>query len=308
MAERVYNFNLKLLTAAKDVGLRRVRSYAASLGGGAQIFGCFDDLQRHLEAQPMHRQDGIILHDPSVKLTPGQFQELNRLSRIFSLDDPTSGSKDLPGPEASCWQAESYLRCSLTTFLESAIVRLSMAQTCNTKRPFHLQELLRWGYAAESLPIVGPEECPLPGALAEACLAFIKRLSLSGEARRMSEMFSHFIEARLGQLGLQRAGITFGCDGLLTTVIARCEVTSDDLVLPDVASDLHAHGFPIAIINRTAPKTLEIGALYYPQQLFGRGDERILLVFNAGSHSAGAAEGLAGASLADGLAPVREAG
>jgi len=272
LTERPNNFDLKLLTASKEVGLRRLRSYSASLGGGAQIFCTYDELRRHLNTEVPNNVLSIVLHDHSIALSPTQLNALQQQARVFLLRRPDDQGFDLvPPATAPCWGVESFMQCSLTTFLDSPVVRMSMAQLCKTGAPFHMAQLLRWGHAAH--------EAADQASIADASLAFVRSLNLTGEGRRLIEMFSHFLQVSLIKLKLEKKAVTFGSDGLLTMVVARC------LVLPGmhvqaVAAELKMHDFPIGVINRLAGDAIEIAALYYPCQPPPSQAERIVMVFN----------------------------
>lgn len=270
MSERTHHFDLKLLTASKDVGLRRLRSYAASLGGGAQIFYSYEDLRLSLETCGQPAQHSIVVHDTSLVLTANELLTLATLSRLFQLHQPQHGDDlNVPAKGAPSWDLESYMRCSLTNFFDSAVVRMSMAQLCKTDGPFHLEQLLRWGYAAQTWDAANHSD-----SVADASLAFIRSLNLAGDGRRLTEVATHFLQTRLRQLGLVPTGVTFGADGLTTIVIARC-TKADKIDIAAIAKELRLHDFPVAIINQLPNDNIEIGALCHP----GSGGERTVMMF-----------------------------
>jgi hypothetical protein len=277
MAGRANNFDLKLLTSSKEVGLRRLRSYAAALGGGASIFHSHDELRKSLEAsasEPQTAAFNIVLHDSTLDLAAAEIGELQKRARVFILQRPDETDGKLPPPKAPCWTSESYFRCTLAAFLESPVVRMSMAQMCKGGQPFRLEHLLRWGHAASTW---NHED---KTSVADHGISFIHGLSLAGEGRRLTEMFSHFIQARLKGLQLSKQRVIFGSDGLLLTVIAHCR-PEPGMDLRTVVEELKVHDFPIAVVNRLdGDQTVEIAGLYYPFTLPEIAAERILMVFN----------------------------
>lgn len=280
MSERQNNFDLKLLTASKDVGLRRLRSYSASLGGGAQIFHSYDDLRRHLENLALdgcsQAKQHIVLHDHSVALSPAQVTDLHRRVRVFALDKPLATAPVLPQQDAAVWRSEAYLRCSLEAFLDSPVIRLSMAHMCRADQPFKLAQLLRWGHAQATWQLSagrGPE------AVADAGLQFTRRLNLTGEGRRLTEMFSHFTAARLPSLNLTSQSVTFGSDGLLIVVSARCRA-EDGMSVRAVCEELRIHDFPIAVVNQLGPSDFEIAGLFHQLTPDAGVAERVMMVFD----------------------------
>jgi hypothetical protein len=146
--------------------------------------------------------------------------------------------------------------------------------------PFHLEHLLRWGHASSTWRA---EEESRGIGVADAALRFVRNLNLVGEGRRLTEMFSHFIQARLPLLDLTPEAVTFGADGLLITVIARCRVAEGvdpAQTIGSAAQELRIHDFPIAVTNGLGDGRYEIAALHYPFQAPIVGDERILMCFN----------------------------
>lgn len=277
MAERLNSFDLKLLTSSKEVGLRRLRSYSASLGAGAQIFNTFDDLRRNVESVFTGHRLNIVLHDNTVPMNWAQMAELKRFARVFVLQKPDYKNRiEIPATTAPCWTAESYMQCSLAAFLESPVVRMSMAQMCKANQPFYLDQLLRWGHAASTWHAEPGQQ---KDALADASLAFVRGLNLTGEGRRLTEIFTHFIQARLSTMGLDKKSVTFGADGLLITVIARCAV-QPDVEIRDLVQELRIHDFPISVVNTLGTGEIEIGALFYPFHMQSFRDERIVMAFH----------------------------
>ena len=69
---------------------------------------------------------------PTVLLTAGNHGDewegqvtLMKLARVFQLNQPRAGLDLVVPPKSSlCWQLESYMRCTMTAFFESPMVRL----------------------------------------------------------------------------------------------------------------------------------------------------------------------------------------
>lgn len=271
MSERLHQFDLKLLTSSKDVGLRRLRSYAASLGGGAQIYLSYDDLLRNLSTAGLAPERSIVLHDSSIRLTAAQLTELSRRSRLFVLQQQTATDELMPPPSSHLWLAEGFLQCSLGAFFESPIMRMSMAQLVRRERAFQLTALLRWGHAQRMWQPQNRD------TLADANLAFVRDLRLTGDGRRVAEMFSHFLQTGATHHGLVHDEVIFGSDGLLLLVAARCRL-ADSQTVSSLALELRIHDYPVAVVNQTSAKTVEIGALHYPFQPSPFNQEHMVLV------------------------------
>jgi hypothetical protein len=151
---------------------------------------------------------------------------------------------------------------------------MSMAQLCKGSGPFHLEHLLRWGHASQTWTADNRD-----ADVGDASYTFIRSLNLAGESRRLTEMFTHFIQTSVLGLGLDPETVTFGSDGLLTLVTARC-AADPGLSPQQVAAELRMHDFPIAIANRLPDGRCEVAGLHYPFQPQSVQAERIVMVFS----------------------------
>lgn len=274
MAKRANNFEIRLLTSSKDIGLRRLRSYTAALGSGAQIFHSVQDLQTAIESHNEPRVRSIILHDGSIHLTTLEITTLAKKSRIFILDQPrVSNNVVLPAESSVFWKQEAYLRCSLQTFLESPVIRMSMAQLCQPGTPFSISNLLRWG-ATEHFWNAAENR-----SLSDTGLNFVRTLNLPGECRRITEMFTHFIHINLENLGITVDSVRFSSDGIMTALIAKCRL-QQQVQISYLTSELRVHDFYAGVINKTGDDELEIGALFYQNPLQEDGQEKIVLTLD----------------------------
>lgn len=279
MSANAHSFELLLLTASREVGLRRLRSYAASLGGGAHIFHTIEDLTQALKVEKGAPAVGkIIVNDGTVPLSSSQIEGLYPRARLFQLCEPRPQAESpLPVPAfpslaASTRQPflslrgvglETSLHCSLPVFLESPVIRASMAHICKNIRPFRLPHLLRWGHAAESWSAApgGADAHRHNQEIAALGFGFSRRLSLSGGGLRLVEMVSHFAQTSLKDFGLVPRSMTFGSDGLLVLGSMLCPLPSESR-LQDLAEDMREQNFPTTIFSRLPGGLIEIGCVY----------------------------------------------
>ena len=278
MSEGLANCEFKLLTTSKDVGLRRWRSFTAALGASGQIFHEINDLLLQLSTRRPNSCVPIVIYDQTLALSPQDLSRLQACCRLFILR-PSSVFSDIsvPLPMAPAWAAEAYLQCSLNALLDSPIVRTSLGRLAIGGQGFKTNHLLRWGYAAQSCSANNSE-------LNRVSLAFSRSLNLRGEARSLTEMFTHFVLTRLGSLGLRNELVTFGFDGILTLVSARCAILAD-MDVQAVAAELRIHQIQITMTNRLAGNYLEIAGLCHQQTSRAENAERMLLVFNKKHHT-----------------------
>ena len=267
--------DIKLLTTSKDVGLRRLRNFVAPLGGTSQIFHAFEDVLRHLQTATRPRIQSIIIHDHTVALTNAELMKLQRLSRVFTLQPQmTKDTQAVASPSADLL-SEMHAECSLIGFFESPVLRRSMAQLVLWPPKFNAGALLGWGHATQIW------KAQSKSGLSEASIAFTRGLSLSGEGRRLVEVFTHHLQTRLPNLQAEVNEVTFGSDGMLVMVSADCQVKpGHGLELDKIVDDLRQHQLPINIVNHKAADRFEIIGLYYPFSAPSKSGGGVILVFN----------------------------
>lgn len=267
--------DIKLLTTSKDVGLRRLRNFVAPLGGTSQIFHAYEDVLKHLQTAAKPRTQNIVIHDHTVVLTTTELQQLQLLCRVFTLKSQATKNTPAATPQSADLLSEAYAECSLNAFFESPVVRRSMAQLVLWPPKFEAGALLGWGHASQTW------KAQSKSGLSEASVAFTRGLCLSGEGRRLVEVFSHHLQTRLPSLQVEVNEVTFGSDGMLVMVSADCQVKpGHDLELATIVDDLRQHQLPINIIHHKAADRFEIIGLYYPFSAPSQNGGSVILVFN----------------------------
>ncbi len=274
MAKRAHNYEVRLLTSSKDIGLRRLRSYTAALGCGAQIFHSYQDLLLAIDSSQTQRVRNIILHDSSVYLSTQEVTSLAKRARIFVIDQPRVNElTNLPVDTSVLWKQEAYFRCSLSTFLESPVIRMTMAQLCQPETSFSIGNLLRWGATEQYWNQTSTE------SLSDTGINFVRKLNLAGECRRITEMFTHYTHVNLHSLGIDVDSVRFSSDGILTALIARCKL-KDNVAISYLASELRIHDFYAGVVNKISDKDIEIGALFHQNPLQEDGQEKIVVTLD----------------------------
>ena len=267
--------DIKLLTTSKDVGLRRLRNFVAPLGGTSQIFHAYEDVLKQLQTATKSRTQNIIIHDHTVALTQSELQTLQLLSRVFTLKPPVTKMPPAATPPGAELLSEMYAECSLSGFFESPVLRRSMAQLVLWPPRFDAGALLGWGHATQTW------KAQSKSGLSQASIAFSRGLCLSGEGRRLVEVFTHHLQTRLPSRQVEVNEVTFGSDGMLVMVSADCQVNpGHDLELGTIVDDLRQHQLPINIVNHKASNRFEIIGLYYPFSAPSQSAGGVILVFN----------------------------
>jgi hypothetical protein len=265
-------FVIKLLSSTQEVGLRRLRSYAASIGGGALIYSDYNKIIYDLERAELPRSHHIVVYDDSLPLSDTQMTRLKTHARIFHLSEPQSVAMLSPVEDEGCWSQESYLQCNIKTMIDSPVVRVCMAQLCHPTAPLYLQNLLRWGHAyLDWTPACGVD-------ISRSGLDFTRKFNLAGEWRRLMEMFCHFVTTRCQALELPVESVRFASDGVLLAAVAKSGV------LPkfhprNLIDELRVHSFPIVAVNRQQSGEFEFAAFYTPFHPLSNGSDTVVLSF-----------------------------
>lgn len=274
MHNKLHTFTLKLLSASRAIGLRRLRSYAASLGGGADMYHDTKHLLSSLNDSPVPQ---IVLLDGTIAIDEKSFERISRQARIFSIDQQQSDQFVNPKKDHPCWRIESYAQTDLNVYLNSPVCRMNAAQMCNGDAPIQLANLVRWGHARE---IWTPNQST---SIAESGLKFIKSFNLVSDWRRSTEMFCHFAEAHLHSNGLRISQVDFASDGLLLSNIIRCELTDlDSSMVRALVDELRVFNFPISAINQLANNEVEIAVYHCPVHAEQKNVGPTVLVYNKG--------------------------
>jgi hypothetical protein len=276
MLEKLHTFKLKLLSTSKEVGLRRLRSYAASLGGGAQIYNGTLELFASYDEDQLPT---VLLIDGSVPLSNEELVLLSKSSRIFLLDQNANSLDRAPDIKDPCWSVEAYIQCSLSAYLAAPICRINAAHLCDQNKKFELSKLVRWGHARKIWT---------PGytnSISSAGIEFIRDYFLISNWRRSTEMFCHFAECNISPLGLTAKQIDFASDGLMLLNVVRCEINESHRgrtkeMIRLLSEELRVFNFSISAINQLPNNELEIAVYHCPVHEQANHDGPVVLIYN----------------------------
>lgn len=265
---------IKLLSTSNEVGLRRLRSYAASIGGGALIYNDYNKLIYDLAStKDAMTYRPIVIIDAAIPINEAQVSTIKTYGRVFFIRPPGPVTERSQDVNDLCSLGESYMDCSLTTFMESPVIRVCMAQLCHPTAPIYLENMLRWGHATTEWKASSSID------LSSAGLSFIRKFNLMGDWRRLMEMFCHFVAARSKALDLKVDSVRFASDGLLLAAVAICPESAQKDP-GELINDLRMHSFPIVSVNRREGGDLEFAAFYTPFHPIEGGKNTVVLTFN----------------------------
>jgi hypothetical protein len=246
MIGRFVKFDLNLLTSQKELGLRQLRAFSASIGGQGYIFHNYNLLVEHLESSDLPQ---VIVLDTGFNLENSKIMDLNKLGQLFVID--SDSGIQLPSYDSGIWQSEGYLKCDIKGFFKSQVVHVCMANLIDKSQRFMFERTLNWGYAAMSW------EAHSGTLIADTGLKFMRQFNLVTTMRRYTEMFCHFAEVRLPQINFVPQQIRFLSDGIKLAAYASCP-TDKSIHVRDIIEELKMHMFPIGAINQRKD-VIEIG-------------------------------------------------
>ncbi len=245
---------LLVLSQSRDLTIRRLRGFAASLGASANLFSDYDSLRTALaalEAQATeNRPRPIIIWDSASVAC--RSSELHALSAKYHVVLSTESSLEAIG------QAEPHTEITLNsqiassrkrphdgpgpclTFgwplsrvLESPLARVALFKACMAPDTLSFTSLLRWGHVSmkwDAMPNpTWSRDAAGPGphrGLAHTVREFSRHIGLSKDVRESVFAFIKALEHGARTTALTPHHISFVADGLLTCVTAECRGNS----------------------------------------------------------------------------------
>ena len=259
LRKAIQRFELTLLSSSKELSIRKLRSYCASLGGNGQILSCFDDWQRQLRQTHESGIPQVILYDTVLGLSMKQIEHL-RMAGVFFVIDSQRETTCLTKTNFFPWQHDSYCISQLDAVFQSPVIRFYLAKRILEHKTFCLSHLMRWGHAAQTWTLGSNLET------SDLALKFCRTLKLNGEPRRVTEMASHFLEVFPRQFNLQVEKVTYASDGITTGVIAELRYnTQGAWAYPQLVEEINQFSFPIAVMNHLGHHRIELAALVHFQ-------------------------------------------
>ena len=247
------NLEIKLLTASKDVSLRRLRGFSAPVGARADVVGSVDELFDKLQTGNGKKAENIVIHDLSLAMSDDQLRKLNTLARVYRVGPVGSvGSANAVAGTHTEFQAE----CRLVDFFDSIILRRALPHIWGWPPAMQPENLLGWGHAVTNWqPHHGRE-------LAEVAKSFHHSLALTGNGRRLIELLSHQSSTRLPLLNIEVGEATFGCDGAVVLMSLKCQyVGAGDINVAALAAEIRSYQLPLASLTYHGANRLEIMAV-----------------------------------------------
>lgn len=274
MAKQAYKFDLKVLTTSREIGLRRLRSYAAAMGSNASIFHSYSELIKSLTGTQRTAACEIVIYDASCLLKADELKELHRLARVFQLRSPDLETSVIP-IFSTMEQSEGVFYCSLDALLNSVIARSSLATISRNLELVQIEDLMQWGYSSLHWSDANPQ------SLATVCSEFVGSLAINRSGRNLLGRFSAFLEKEAEPLGLKHSEATIAADGLTVAIVCQFQVAKE-YDLSSVIKILKQYALPTVVINNRVkkPSTLEIAGFVPAEQATLPSPDSLLIVFN----------------------------
>ena len=240
---------LLVLSQSRDLTIRRLRGFAASLGASANLFSDYAGLKTALEAlegQPTeNRRRPIIVWDrTSVGFRSGELAALRAKYQVFVSTESSHEAIGLVEPHPETAQGH-HLTASLkrppdgpgpcltfgwplSRLLDSHLARVAFFQAFIAQGTLSFTGLLRWGHVSmEWEALSNPTWSRDSGAsphrgLAHTAGEFSRHIGLKKVVRESIFTFIKALEHGARKSVLTPHHISFVADGLLTCVTAEC--------------------------------------------------------------------------------------
>jgi len=255
MLNKLHTFVFKLLTTSQEVSLRRLRSYAVSIGGMGELYQNIPDLMASFSEDKL---PSIVLIDSTCQLTDETLTDLRAHCKVMIIDSTSFNTKP-PKLGHQIYDVVTYIQGTLLGFLNAPICRINAAKLCDQNSPLELTTLLRWGHARLTWTQANANTATEVGH------KFIKNYRLTSNWRSTVEMFCHFSECLSKKQIFANLKVDFASDGLMLASVLRCKVKGDiKEAIYKINSELRVYRFSIAAINQISEDELEIATYFCP--------------------------------------------
>lgn len=281
---------LLVLSQSRDLTVRRLRGFAASIGASARLFHSLADLKCFLDEKNqtlraplphVNLERLVILWDrASLPVpAPSAFEMQEALAQIAAFivtgeELPASTRiKSEKAPEslvAATWTKSNvnlYLGWPLSRLIDTQVARVALVQALTLDQNVNSSTLMRWGHvSAQWTNTVGEQSVlrPKTHSLLTVASTFAAQMGLRAMARTHLLSAARFFEKRSPHLALLAEQVNFATDGILTSVTAVCEA-ADETVLSAWAKALQGCGCHAVILSQESDKRWQVAAVYANQ-------------------------------------------
>lgn len=234
---------LIILSAARDLAVRKLRGFAASIGASARLVGSWSDLMaparagsRQSETGPKHPT--LVLWDcATVALSPRDVQMLGSSYHLVAAGEPSKlatlmGTKPLTEDTAGEQSpVRMTLACSwpLSRLFDTQIARVVLSQALAGHGSFGAFDLLRWGHYSSAWPATELSTKDAASAtLSGVAASFGKSISAPKDLKNKLIGVARMFDLQAAKSKAHPLTLVFASDGLLTCAIADCEADLRD--------------------------------------------------------------------------------
>lgn len=230
---------LIVLSASRDLPVRKLRGFAASIGASARLVGSPGEI---LLPTPLDvsstvanpKRPVMVLWDmATITLTSNEIKALGAAAFLVAVGDPeklavASAKPSVANDHSTDWlQAiRMTLSCKwpLGRLLDTQIARVVFGQAISGQGSLDGFALLRWGHHGSTWPSTETSLKDAPSITPSGIAAtFSKQISAQGDLRKKLVAIARLFDGYGTKSRGQPASLTFASDGLLTCAIATCD-------------------------------------------------------------------------------------
>ena len=254
-------FVLRLLALPKTIGMRKLRGYAASMGGSAEAFSDANSFAEAISDQD-NTLPTIAIVDDRVNIKPEVLAEISKICWLIYVNSDSSENAEstvaeapaVVVPHAPDILVSAYIQYPIQKFFGSAAIRTAINHICSQNEEFSLDCFMRWGAASSRW------ENSSKQSLSGNQNAFLEKYKLFDLLPESPQKLAVFLEEELPKIDWTCSTLQIRCDGLVFSSIARCTPAGNDKNLGAIVTKLKQQLSSVAV-NTLADGSIEIATI-----------------------------------------------
>lgn len=230
---------LIVLSASRDLPVRKLRGFAASIGASARLVGSAGEI---LQTSPENvsvtganpKRPVMVLWDmATISLSSSEIVAIGTAAFLVAVGAPeklardstkASGADELSTDSMLAIRMTLSCRWPLGRLLDSQIARVVFGQAMAGQGSVDGFALLRWGHYDSTWPPTesGSKDTPST-TLSGIAATFSKQISAQGDLRKKLVAIGRLFDGHGTKSRGQPLSVTFASDGLFTCAIATCD-------------------------------------------------------------------------------------
>ncbi len=250
-------FQIRYLTASKELGMRRIKGFATSIGGHFELYrdpslfmASFES--RNTSFNNENNPKIVSLVDSSVNLSRHDVEFLMTHSILVAIADLPNWRTSQFSPNNILWDYDYIFLVNEKDFWQSPVARIGLAQICQLNKPIEPEKWLRWGFTRHT------------DQNGSSYKDYLRKLAPPYRIKDALRRFSSFFEKEIVTFGLETKKFHVLSDGLTFCLAAECEpVQSPDFRIDFISqhsllSSLRKLSFNCMLINEKGDGNYDI--------------------------------------------------